>query len=79
MSQAEQILKALKSGDTLTSLEALRRFGVFRLAARCHQLRADGHNIKVEMETDSKTGKRFARYWMGKTKNPVDASRRTGL
>ena len=60
MSQNEQILAALKHGP-LTPLEALERMGVFRLAARAHELRQQGHLIVVEKVT-TPTGKHIARY-----------------
>lgn len=60
MSQNEQILAALRRGP-LTPLEALERFGCFRLAARCHDLRLQGHAISVE-RAELPNGKRVARY-----------------
>lgn len=59
--QEARILAYLKRGKTLTQLQALRRFNSFRLAARVHRLRGDGHKIRAEMVvTDA--GRRFARY-----------------
>tara|TARA_R110000868_G_scaffold537_1_gene3877 strand:+ start:30 stop:236 length:207 start_codon:yes stop_codon:yes gene_type:complete len=40
------ILTYLKSGNTITSLEALRKFGCLRLAARIYYLRQRGHKIE---------------------------------
>ena len=48
MTQSEAILNHLKAGKTLTPLEALDRFGCFRLAARIIELRRDGYNIVTE-------------------------------
>ena len=45
MTQAEQILAALKRGKRITALYALREFGCFRLAARINDLRKSGHII----------------------------------
>ena len=45
MSQKSDILAALKRGETLTAMDALTRFGCFRLAARICELRQDGWNI----------------------------------
>ena len=59
MTQAEHILQALKDGDRLTPLDALNRFGVFRLAARVSELRRDGHDI---VTTTRKGGKQYAVY-----------------
>ena len=59
-SQKEVILEFLKSGRSLTDLEAFRLFGVRRLAARIHELREDGHRIQA---VDERSGvARFARY-----------------
>ena len=48
MSQSKQILNYLKKGYSLSSLEALHKFGCFRLAARIYDLRCAGHEIEVE-------------------------------
>lgn len=47
MSQTTAILKALQSGDKITPLDALKRFGCFRLAARIEEIRKLGHDVKV--------------------------------
>ena len=62
MSQNEKILAALKRGP-LTPMEALERFGCFRLAARVGELRERGHAIGVE-KVATETGKHVARYWL---------------
>lgn len=59
-SQADQIREALLRGEELTPIEALRRFGCLRLAARVSDLRRDG--LQIESETVEANGKRFARY-----------------
>ena len=45
MSQKADILAALKRGETLTAMDALTRFGCFRLAARICELKQEGWNI----------------------------------
>lgn len=62
MSQNTEILKYLKAGNTLTSLEALNRFGCFRLASRITDLKKT-HNIKSEM-VKVNSGKKVAQYSM---------------
>ena len=47
MTQCEQILRHLQTGRSVSPLQALDRFGCFRLAARIHQLRERGHKIEV--------------------------------
>ncbi|HYF57362.1 MAG TPA: helix-turn-helix domain-containing protein [Burkholderiaceae bacterium] len=60
MTQTETILAALRAGP-LTPLEALDRFGCFRLAARVRDLREQGHHIAVE-RVELPSGKHVARY-----------------
>lgn len=62
LSQEQQILNHLRSGKTLTALEALRRFGCFRLGARVFDLKQAGYDIRSALvEID---GKRVAKYRM---------------
>ena len=63
MSQANAILSHLKRGP-ITPLDALDRYGCFRLAARIADLRGAGHPIKTEWV--ERQGKRFARYRLAK-------------
>ena len=64
-SQNTQILKALKKGARITPMDALKRFGCFRLGARIAELRRAGHDIKTRMV--SKGDKRFAEYSLERT------------
>ena len=66
MSQSQAILDYLQSGHVLTPLEALQKFGCFRLAARVHDLRAAGHNI-VGHTVDTGSGKKVAQYHLQST------------
>lgn len=59
-SQEQQILSWLKRGRGLTPIQALEKFGCFRLGSRIHDLRMQGWDILTEMVTQN--GKRFARY-----------------
>jgi len=59
-SHKEKIEKYLSSGRSLTAIEALTKFGCFRLAARISDLRKDGINIATDTVTQK--GKTFARY-----------------
>jgi hypothetical protein len=49
MTQAESILLHLRTGASLTPLEALERWGCARLAARIDDLRHAGHDIETTM------------------------------
>lgn len=60
MSQEAAILNYLRKGKKLTPLEALRRFGCFRLSARVYDLRVRGHIIVSK--TIQVSGKRVAEY-----------------
>lgn len=65
MSQRKQILKYLKSHKRgLTGLDAWQKFGCYRLGARIYELRAEGHDIRTDME-DNKDGiGKHARYFL---------------
>lgn len=60
--QTKQILDYLKSGGTLTPLEALNKFGCLRLGARCWDIRNKlGIPIKTE-RVKTPSGKTVAKY-----------------
>lgn len=58
--QSDAILEALKNGQGITPLDALQRFGCFRLGARVWDLKKQGWDIEMKMV--SSNGKRFAEY-----------------
>ncbi len=60
MTQKQMILNHMKEHGAITPLEALQRYGCFRLGARIADLKADGVQIQTEMVKEN--GKRFARY-----------------
>jgi len=62
-SQEELILNCMRAGNSITSLEALRLFGCFRLASRISDLRKQGHLIQSAM-IETTTGKRVKKYWI---------------
>lgn len=62
LSQTVQIKAALLAGETLTPLDALNRFGCFRLGARIADIKAKyGLNIK-NVWAKLPNGKRVAAY-----------------
>jgi hypothetical protein len=70
-SQNKRIRRHLESGRSLTSLDALYQFGVFRLGARVYNLKEQGMNIKSEwVEVTSPAvyngKKRFVKYSLKK-------------
>ena len=60
MTQTEQIVKHLNRRGSITPLEALEKFGCFRLAARILELRESG--LSIETVEEVRDGKRYARY-----------------
>ena len=58
--QTERILNYLSKNKGITPIDALNRFGCFRLAARISDLRRAGHRIFTDSIT--KNGKTFANY-----------------
>lgn len=59
MNQNQAVLKHLKKNKTITPMEALNLYGVFRLSGRILELRQAGHRIKTEIiEVSSKRGKK---------------------
>ena len=49
MSQNKQIADYLNKGKKLTTLDALSKFGCFRLASRINDLRNEGLNIATKI------------------------------
>lgn len=60
-SQNTRILEHLLKGNTITPLEALGVFGVYRLASRINDLRKSGHAIETTIK-DDKHGHHYAEY-----------------
>jgi hypothetical protein len=58
--QNEQIKAYLSKGKSITPVDALNKFGCFRLSARIKNLRDDGLIISTKYVT--KKGKTFASY-----------------
>jgi hypothetical protein len=57
----QNIQAYLESGRSITALEALSNFGIFRLASAIEVLRKRGMSIETEMKEDP-NGKAYARY-----------------
>ena len=68
--QTDMILWHLKNHKTITPLEAMREYGIMRLAALIHMLRKEGYNIvSIPTTKPNKFGKEvtFATYKYQKT------------
>ena len=59
--QNDAVLNHLLAGNSLTPLEAIGVFRIFRLAARIHELKKKGHKIVTTMKRDA-SGKQYAEY-----------------
>lgn len=60
MTQIQEIFNYLNQGNSISPLEALEKFGCFRLSGRIYDLRQQGYNIQMTMVKNN--GKRFASY-----------------
>lgn len=60
-SQLLAYLQRSKRG--ITGLEALRKFGLYRLSGEINRLRNEGYDIKTEMMT-REDGTTYARYYL---------------
>jgi hypothetical protein len=58
----QMVLDHLVAGKDITPIEALERFGVFRLAAIVHSLRKEGFEIATDLIGNGRN--KFARYSM---------------
>ncbi len=63
-SQSTAILRDLRRGHRITPLQALDRYGSFRLGARIYELRGKGVNVQASLIDVG--GKRVAQYWLAK-------------
>ena len=70
MKQKDLVLSHLRKG-TITSMEAIRSYGITRLADRIFVLRKDGW--KISTKTIKSNGKSFAEYRLEKQdeQNPI--------
>jgi len=48
MSKTQKLLKHLQSGRPITGVQALNKFGLYRLSDAIHKLRKRGHTILTE-------------------------------
>ena len=65
LKQTEAIKQYLDAGNTITAIEALNKFGCFRLASRIHDLKTEGYVVKKIMIT-GENNKRYAQYFKAK-------------
>ena len=65
MTQKTDILAHLKRGEAITPMDALTKYGCFRLAAVVHNLRSAGHIIDCEM-VDNGNKSQYGRYTLAR-------------
>ena len=65
LKQTEAIKAYLDEGNTITAIEALNKFGCFRLASRIHDLKTEGYVVDKIMVT-GENNKRYAQYFKAK-------------
>jgi len=59
-SQTKQLRKHLEAGKSISPLQALNLYGIFRLSARIHELVSDGMKIHSDMIYEHPV--KFAKY-----------------
>lgn len=59
--QARKVLRHLEKNRSITPLEALGVYGIFRLAARIYELRMEGFNVVTTIMRDDNE-KPYAKY-----------------
>jgi hypothetical protein len=67
LTQSERILRHLKDHKTITSLEAMKEYGIMRLASRISDLRREGHDIGSRTVTGKnryRENTHFSEYYM---------------
>ena len=62
-SQTDRILEYMLAGNSITPLEALNRFGCFRLGARIADIKKRGYLVYSEFVT-TETEKKVKRYYL---------------
>ena len=68
MKQSDIVLRHLEDYGSITQMDAIRDYGIMRLASRVNDLRREGHPIITEVvEGRNRYGEktRWARYRMG--------------
>ena len=63
MSQTQQILTALQAGERITPLDALDKWGCFRLSARIADIKEMGYEVLSQF-IKLVDGTKFKEYWM---------------
>ena len=68
-SQHNMVLDALLDGDSITPMDALDKYGCFRLAAVIYDIKKDGYKVKTTIVRNKLSGKRYAKYSLDNNDN----------
>lgn len=71
--QCQMIREHLEAGHRLSPIEALDKFGCFRLASRINELRKQGLDIRTDIVEGAENGKRWAEYWLHRDNGLLEA------
>lgn len=63
-SKHDEIRQHLKAGQTITGIQALNQFGVYRLSSIINRLRKEQLEIETSMIQGSDGKSVFAKYWI---------------
>ena len=63
------VLDALLDGDSITPMDALDKYGCFRLAAVIYDIKKDGYKVKTTIVRNKLSGKRYAKYSLDNNDN----------
>lgn len=63
-SKHDEIRQHLKAGQTITGIQALNEFGVYRLSSIINRLRKEQLEIETSMIQGSDGKSVFAKYWI---------------
>jgi len=69
----QRLLAFLDAGNTINPLVSWRELGIYRLAARVHDLKRDGWEIHSRMKSEqNRFGEKIqvAEYWIGRRGGP---------
>lgn len=69
MTQTTKILNYMLKGNSITPIDALRKFDCFRLAARISDLKEDNYPITMKLVTKGK--KTYASYSINEIYRPL--------
>lgn len=70
VTQADLVLKHIKTHGSITALDAFRHYNITRLAARVFELKQAGHNIESTLEKHDRCN--YSRYFLRAKTNEVN-------